>query len=97
MKNHQEESQQHKAAREKNLSSSHSLPPRTTSSREGAVEPKMEYFTAAKVTQFSKRCEEVSRPSPTPGAERTRTSAYPVHMVIEAIVQGKQSSSPVES
>ena len=28
---------------------------------------------------------------PTPGAERTRTSAYPVHMVIEAIVQGKYS------
>ena len=34
---------------------------------------------------------------PAPGAEWNRSSAYPVHMVIEAIVQGKQSSSPVES
>ena len=60
------------------------------------------HFIAAKVTQFLKRCKGGLTTLPAPGAEKNRMSAYPAHMVIEAIVQDKHSSnysysSPVES
>ena len=102
LSDHKGESQQHKVAWETNFSSSFSSPSCMTSSRVVAVEPKMEHFNSCHGYAVFKKMWGDLTTLPTPGAERTRLSAHPVHIVIETTVQGKHSSNhsysnPVEN